>query len=278
MEQTVVANAIREELAKKEEELHDVHTTMVRHSLPGVSILQGAIDQIRAIRGGGAEHAIHIFNGSYKALKESIKRSAELNQELTEPRLLDLERARTAVQSQWAFLQNESDLDEKIAETATRLKDLLERETFYKEFPAIDQCAKTISDEFQRRRNEAVEARANVYEHALHELRRVSGWESLNEEQRQRVSQPLSPRTERNVSAHVGIPELRADMEACGARLNKAVMEMLQMVDGIRLVTVKASNFFDGGVEDEEQLDAALTGLREECVRLIATGKKVLVR
>lgn len=278
LEQTVVANAIREELAKNEEELHDVHTKMVRYSLPGASVLQGAIDQIRAIRSGGTEHAIHIFNGSYKALKEAIKRAAELDQELLDPRLLDLERARTAVQSQWAFLQNESGLDEKIAEAAAQLKDLLERETFYKEFPAIDHCAKLISDEFQCRRDEAVEARANVYEHALHVLRSAPGWDSLNEEQRQLVSQPLSTRTDRNVPAHIGIPELRADQEACGARMDKAIMEMMRMVDGVRLVTVNASSFFDGGVEDEEQLDAALTGLREECVRLIATGKKVLVR
>jgi hypothetical protein len=278
LEQTVVATSIREELTKKEEELHEVNTKMARHSLPGASVLQGAIDQIRAIRNGGTEQAIITFNGSYKALKEAIKRAAELNQELTEPRLLDIERARTAVQSQWAFLQNESDLDGKIAEASTWLKDLLERETFYKEFPVIDQCAKIISDEFQRRRDEAVEARANVYGHALHDLRKASGWESLNEEQRYRVSQPLSTRTERNVPAHVGIPELRADMEVCSARLNKAIVEMLHMVDGTRLVTVKVSNFFDGGVDDEEQLDAALTGLREECVRLIATGKKVLVR
>jgi uncharacterized protein DUF6079 len=278
LEQTVVANAIREELAKKEQDLHEVHTTMVKYSLPGASVLQGAIDQIRAIRNGGTEHAIHSFNSSYKALKEAIKRSAELNQKLTDPRLLDLERARTAIQSQWPFLQSESDLNEKIVEAATKLEDLLKRETFYKEFPAIDQCTKTINDEFQRRHHEAVEARANVYEHALHELHKASGWEALNEEQRQRVSQPLSTRTERTASAHVGIPELRADMEACGARLNKAIVEMLQMVDGARLVTVKVSNFFNGGVDDEEQLDAALTGLREECIRLIATGKKVLVR
>lgn len=278
LEQTVVGNSIRDELAKKDGELQEVHATMVRHSLPGASVLQDAFNQIRAIRNSGPEHAIHTFNGSYKALKEAIKRSAELTQELTEPRLIELDHARAAVQSQWAFLQNETDLDEKIAEAAERLKDLLERETFYKEFPAIDQCARVIREEFQRRRDEAVEARANVYERALHDLSKASGWESISEEQRRLVSQPLSARAERNVPDHVEIPVLRADMEVCSARLNKAIVEILQMVDGARLVTVKVSSFFNGGVEDEEQLDAALTGLREECIRLIADGKKVLVR
>jgi hypothetical protein len=34
---------------------------------------------------------------------------------------------------------------------------------------------------------------------------------------------------------------------------------------------------FVGGIETEEQLDAALSGLREECAWLIGAGKKVVV-
>jgi hypothetical protein len=36
-------------------------------------------------------------------------------------------------------------------------------------------------------------------------------------------------------------------------------------------------SYFVGGIETEEQLDAALSGLREECARLIGAGKKVVV-
>ena len=33
-----------------------------------------------------------------------------------------------------------------------------------------------------------------------------------------------------------------------------------------------------GGIETEEQLEAALAGLRERCIELIAAGKRVLVQ
>ncbi len=36
--------------------------------------------------------------------------------------------------------------------------------------------------------------------------------------------------------------------------------------------------FFAGGVETEEQLDAALQGLKETCERHIGAGKKVLIQ
>jgi len=62
------------------------------------------------------------------------------------------------------------------------------------------------------------------------------------------------------------------------SRLNKAVEEMMRLLDGARVVRVNAASFFSGGVETEEQLDAALQGLREECERHIGTGKKVLIQ
>jgi hypothetical protein len=51
-----------------------------------------------------------------------------------------------------------------------------------------------------------------------------------------------------------------------------------RIVDGDRVATVRLSGYFSGGIETEEQLDAALAGIREECSRLIGTGKKVIVQ
>ena len=47
--------------------------------------------------------------------------------------------------------------------------------------------------------------------------------------------------------------------------------------EGERLASVQINAYFTGGVETEEQLDSALSGLREECVRLIGAGKKVVL-
>ena len=76
----------------------------------------------------------------------------------------------------------------------------------------------------------------------------------------------------------VGIPQLRSDCDAATSRLNKAVEDMMRLVDGNRVVRVSVSGFFSGGVETEEQLDAALKGLKEECERHIGAGKKVLIQ
>jgi hypothetical protein len=51
-----------------------------------------------------------------------------------------------------------------------------------------------------------------------------------------------------------------------------------RLIDGERLVTVSVGTYFGDGIETEEQLDAALTGVREECARLIGAGKKVVIQ
>jgi hypothetical protein len=278
LEQGVITNAIREELAKREEELHDAHSKLASNILPGAVILQETIDQIRAIRNSGAEHVIPSFNSSYKAIKEALKRSVDVNEALTDSRLHDLARAKRALNSLWPFLENEPQIEAKFSTYAAHLKDLLGRETFYKEFTAIDQNTREIEEEYRRRFDEAVDTRRKAYEEALTNLRRIAGWEALNQEQQELVGQPLSSRATDQVSEGARVSELRADTDACSSRLQKAIEEMMRMVDGKRLVRISASTYFSSGIENEEQLDASLSSLRDECARLIGSGKKVLVQ
>jgi hypothetical protein len=74
------------------------------------------------------------------------------------------------------------------------------------------------------------------------------------------------------------IPQLRSECDACDGRLRAAIAELRRMIDGERVVSVSLGSYFGGGVETEEQLDAALDGVREECSRLIGAGKKVIVQ
>ena len=278
LEQGVVANAIREEIHRHDEELHEVHTTLVQHGLPGADVLRTALDQMRSIRSGKEDHAILTFNSAYKELKEAIKRGAELSQVLTETRLHDIGRARKALDAVWPFLKEEPDLTEEDRGHAEKLEDLMARETFFRELAAIDQHARALEQEHKRRHHEAAEARAAAYEDAAKKLKATPGWEQLGEDQQRRVAGPLVSRATTDGTASMAIPLLRSDLAACSGRLSSAVEEMLRLVDGNRLVRVAASSYFSGGIETEEQLDQALSGLKEQCLELIGAGKKVLVQ
>lgn len=268
---------LRKEVARNEDTVASALATLTAHRLPGGTVLDSAIGQMKAILRGSEDNAIATFNTSHRGIKDAIKRAVELEQGLSEPRLHDLERARKAQGVLWSFLSQESDITEELRTRAASLEDLLARETFFKELPSIEQHTKAIETEYERREDESLDARVAAYTKAFDKLIKTPGWSEIDEDQQRRFAEPFE-RGKKRGAEHVPIPQLRADSDACEGRLRAAVGELRRTIDGERVVTVSVGSYFAGGIETEEQLEAALDGVREECARLIGAGKKVIVQ
>jgi len=274
----MVADVIRQRTVVREKEVQDVFHLLGSNSLPGDGILGDAIDLIRAIRTGSEDQTILTFNTSCKELKEAIKRAAELSNILTPPAIGDIRRAKTVIDVMWPFLSKEADLDFSFTDKVEKLMDLLSRETFFRDLPEIDQLARDLEQEYKRRFDEAAKKRKAVYAEDLEKLEKTPGWEKLSDDQKNEIRNPIEPLARTEPESSTPIMQLRADIDAADGRFSKAVEEMMRILDGARLVRVSVAKFFSGGVETQEQLEAALSGLREECERLIGAGKKVLIQ
>lgn len=273
---SAIVGELRREVGQQEDTVASALGQLTANRLPGGGALESALGQMKAILRGSEDSTIATFNASHRAIKDAIKRAAELELALSTPRLLDLQRAREALTSDWQFLQEEADIPEGLRDEATELTDLLDRETFYRQLPSIEQSARKIGTEYERRYEEALNDRVEAYTGAIERLEQTTGWGDLDEDQRQRISAPLKRGTIRGDN-RLPIPQLRSDRDACDSRLRAAVAEVHRLIEGERLVTVSLGSYFTGGVETEEQLDAALSGIREECSRLIGSGKKIIV-
>ena len=117
----------------------------------------------------------------------------------------------------------------------------------------------------------------SAYAQALERLVQISGWKGVNKEQQQKIALPFERGKARN-KERIPIPQLNSELDACESRLRDAISEVHRIIDGDRVATVRIGSYFSGGIETEEQLDAALEGIREECTRLIGTWKKVIVQ
>ncbi|MCG3192298.1 MAG: hypothetical protein DIJKHBIC_01536 [Thermoanaerobaculia bacterium] len=267
---------LRREVARHEETVASAFGQLRAGQLPGWQVLDSALGQMKAILRGSDEQAVSTFNTCHKTLKDAIKRGAEIEHALTESHLALLERARRARSVLWPFLKIEAELPEELPARAESLADLLERETFFKEFPAIEQQTKALEAEYKGRREAAQQSRIESYAKAIAKLGETPGWEDLDEDQRTRIEGPLRQGASPCDPA-VPIPQLRSEREACEVRLKAAVAEVRRLVEGDRLATIRLGGYFGSGIETEEQLEAALTGIREECSRLIGAGKKIVV-
>jgi hypothetical protein len=267
---------LRKEIVKHEDTVTSALAILSAYRLPGAGILEAVVGQMRAILRGSEENAIAAFNASHRALKDAIKRATEIGQLLTEPRLHDVERARQAMTSAWPELQQEEGTHVELESRAAELRDLLQRETFFRDLPAIEQHARAIELEYARRFDDAQQARSDAYTNALTRLKQSSGWHELAAELQQQIAAPLVagtvplPRT-------VSIALLRSERDAAETRLRMAVRRLQETVEGERLAPVQVQPYFGAGIETVEQLDAALAGLREECAKLLGEGKKVVL-
>jgi hypothetical protein len=268
---------LRKEVARHEDTVVSALGQLTANRLPGSAVLEGALGQMKAILRGSEDNALATFNSSHRSIKDAIKRSAELEHSLTEPRLHDLERARAALTTAWPFLRQEPDVADELVAKAAALEDLLARETFYKELSAIEQNTKAIEIDYDHRFEDALAARIAAYTGALERLTKTPGWGEISKEQRQRLAATFE-RGRTREEHRFPIGQLRSDLDACEDRLRAAVVEVRRIIDGERVVSLSLGSYFVGGVETEEQLDAALDGIREECARLIGSGKKIIVQ
>lgn len=267
---------LRKEVARNEDTVASALAMLTAHRLPGGTVLDSAIGQMKAILRGSEDNAIATFNASHRGIKDAIKRAVELEQALSEPCLHDLDRARKAQGVLWSFLNQELDITDELRTRAALLEDLLARETFFRELPSIEQHSKAIETEYARREDEALNARIAVYTKAFDDLIKTPGWSDIDEDQQRRLADPFE-QGKKHDELRVPIPQLRADRDACGGRLSAAITALRRIIDGERVVTVSVGSYFAEGIETEEQLEAALDGIREECSRHIGAGKKVIV-
>ena len=271
-----IVQELRKAIARHEDTVATALGLLIAHNLPGRTALEGALGQMKAILRGSEDNALSAFNASHRSIKDAVKRGAELEQALTEPRLHDLHRARQALTVAWTFLADESDIGADVRSRAQELIDLFARESFFRDLPAIEQHARAIEIEYARRFDDAMQARIDAYTKAFGRLTKTPGWSELPEEVQRTLSAPLVAGTQ-PLPRTVPITLLRSEKDACDGRLRAAVRRVQETLEGERLVSVQVQAYFGRGVDNTEQLDAALAGLREECARLIGAGKKVVL-
>ena len=272
-----IVQELRKEVTRHEDTVAAALGQLIVHRLPGGAVLEVALGQMKAILRGSEDNALATFNASHRSIKDAIKRAAELEQSLTVPCLVDLERARQALGTAWPFLRQESDVSDELRAKASGLEDLLKRESFYKELPSIEQHTTALEVDYERRFEEAITARIATHTKAFDRLVKTPGWNEVDEDQQRRLAAPFE-RGKSREEVRLPIPQIRSERDACEGRLRSAIEELRRIIDGERVVNVNVGSYFDGGIETEEQLDAALEGVREECARLIGAGKKVIVQ
>jgi hypothetical protein len=276
LEQGPVAQRLRQAAEDKEPLLDKMARVLLEHKLPGREILEKALEHLKSLRQGSEAQIIQLFNHCHSSLREAFLRAAELDQNLTADRLNHIQAARNSLKKEWPFLEQEGP-SEALQKAAEELRDILQRETFFKEFVALHKHTQSLSEAYQGAYAQALEACSQVYSQACRQIMAFSEWQKLTEQQQERLISPLQQWTQ-GLSEDVDIRHLRAQTQACEAQLKQAIAQMFQFLESDKLVKIEMQGFFKSSIETENELDHALQALRETCLRHIIAGKKILIQ
>ena len=278
LSEKAAADQIRSACEKHEESMRQQVSRLTQLGLPGTSLLDGAINDITGFRNQRSAAIIKSFIGGFQRIKDANKRAHQLEGELTTIGVEQIERAQSTLLKQWPEISNDPNIDDALEQTASALQDRLASETFFENLPQIDQATQKIVETYDSIHSKAIAKRVEAYQKALDLLNTTPGWSDLDEDQKQAVLGDLGVLAEQDAAGDTKISMLREQTNACDGRLTRAQQRLAELIDGNRVETVKASIYFSGGIENVEQLDAAVSGLRQRCLELIAAGKKVLIQ
>ena len=94
---------------------------------------------------------------------------------------------------------------------------MLNRESFYKEIPAIEQTTRAVEVEYDKRFEEALDARITAYAKAFALLVKAPGWSDVDEDLQRRLAAPFVRGSSREAE-RLPIPQLRSERDACDGR------------------------------------------------------------
>ena len=162
------------------------------------------------LRGLGGQRASRRSTRRTASIKDAIKRAAELEQASSPSRASrDLERARTALRTPVAVSSSQ---EPDIADDAPRSAPRRSR-TSSRARPSSGSCRRSsstpaaIEAEYERRFDEALDARVAAYSEALRRARQgTPGWAELDEDQRAALAAPLERGADATAQASVADP------------------------------------------------------------------------
>ena len=276
-----IAGTLREQLGSEIALLEQTHELLRDLVLPGIGAIEQGLNTLRVIKDSDDEDTIQTFLESADTLKKAITRARGIEQSVTGPARLGLERAQAAHKQVGPVLERETEVDDPARKALVQLHDHLESETFYEHLPAIERAAATALNCFHALYTEAFAARRQAYADALETLYRAAGWSDLKEAEQADVAQRLRARSSDEPldepwrQAASILSSLRDQADAAKGLLD-AALEALRKLVTPRAVTIRVSSLFTEPIVTEN-LDDALAAIREEIEKALADGKPVVL-
>jgi len=255
--------------------------------LPVTSHLEDYRNDLQKVLRSDGEGAAKILAGEGNSFREDRDKTRRIREALVEKNLLILDQARGVISGMWPTLRSRPEGEDLISRIE-ELEQLLLSEEFYDHMAQIALLAQEISDTYRSLYDEIHTNRRTAFSQAVEELQNRSEWVSVPQELAPSMLQPLTSRACEHLSlpegetvcpvCHATVGQMETDLVALSSLKFAVLDRLLGIVEDDHIEHVRLSAYFNGGVLDsEEAVQAATERLREDLLKILAEGKKIVL-
>ena len=277
-----VAGVLRERLCTEVPALEQARDTLRELRLLGEDPMTQAVSALRLIQGADDEGAIQAFLESADTLAKALPRGRLIGERVTDTRRDELVKARDALQEVAPVIEQEQEGSDLTIEAVAQLRNFLGSETFYDHLSKIASATEALVDRFMSLYHDAFEERRKAYQESVDALLQAAGWAKLGQVDQDAIAGRLRERATsepvkepwRQGAAALKI--LHEERHAARALLEEALAE-LRHATTPEAVEVHVGQLLNGPITSAEELDAAISAIREASERALADGKPVVL-
>ena len=290
----VEAGAISTAFKELAEEEMDLLTPLLAEArargLPVTDHLEGYRNDLQEVLNADDEDAVGILAGEGNSFREARDRTRRIREALVEKNLLVLDQARSVIRGMWPVLRSRPE-GEDLTDKAEELEGLLLSGDFYEQMAQIARLSEEIESAYRSLYDESHGRRRDAFSQAVEEIQARPEWTTVPEELAVSVLQPLTSRA----CERPGLPQGETVCPACQATVGQMetdlvalykiksdvlarLLELAAPDEKDHIEHVRLAAYFDGGMLDsEEAVEAATERLREDLLKILAEGKKIVL-
>lgn len=292
MESGAIAQALKK-LADEEMKLLLPVSAVVRaEKLPCQESLEEYQKTLEEIQEGDIDACVQVLASEGASLKTARDQARHIREGVTDANLKLIRQARLAVQEQWPLLAADTTLA-PLAEKAQELQTLLTGGILYEQLPRVHTLTLALSGAYRRAYEHEHHARQEEYLQGIDEIKGQPMWTNIPSNMRPAVLLPLTQRScEQLVMPEGTIVCLRCKASLSQIKEYRQIQQVFKQEALKRLYDaeaslnpaanrpikrVQATIFFHETLETEQDIEEALSRLREHLLKLVAEGAWIRV-
>ncbi len=293
VEEGAIATAFKKVASEEMEKLHPLKALAEAQRLPVLNMLMEYQQTLLGIQASASDDCVRILTETGAIFSETREKVRKLREALNEDALGVLRQARTATEQVWQRLAAHSPAPE-VSQCVIDVKALLASEQVVQSLDTIAAKTKIVQDAYKQAYLALFDRRAETYQKALEEIKNRPEWEPLEKTNKDLAVTLLSPLVARIGSdadraavangtglGQASLTEMESDLAAVDGLKSSVLVKLQELSMGGEKKTpirrVRVSEIFNRPIQTQQDLDAALTQLRDSLQKYIDEGAAIIL-